>query len=107
MKVGGLGKHCFLPNQNRTKLAEDWGFQNNALKKIIIFRLWLTREANQSFLTIDVGEQSTNQIRQGERIDQLDYGDFVGESSKNMSERFQVPNSNACAHVLKLFLQNR
>ena len=35
VKVGGLGKHCFLPNQNRTKLAEDWGFQNNALKKLL------------------------------------------------------------------------
>ena len=65
-------------------------------QRMIFVRLWLTWKAKQSFLTGYVREESTNQIRQGATCRPIG---FVGESSKYMSKRCQVPSSNACARV--------
>ena len=58
LKKTAWERHCFLPDQNWTKIGRELGGPK--------VRLWLTYKTKQSFFTIDVEEQSTNQIRQGE-----------------------------------------
>ena len=81
-------RHCFLPEQNRSKIDREPGRQIPLSQNTIFVRLWLTRKAKKIFLPKDVTEKSTNQIRANSRLDQSDRIDFVGEAK---------PSSNRCA----------